>query len=112
MDWYYADASGNRLAGPPPFLGGLRLQIQMNGGGNSQPQSPDLPPTVTSFNFPAAGISPPEWSQVNAVVFQYVDLLGNEYELVYEKTFGVQVNARLENVYHGLAAAPDARSVC
>ena len=100
VNWYYFDSTG-RPVGPPPFLGGLRLQIQMNGGGDSQPQSPDLLPTVTSFNFPAAGISPPEWSQVTAVVFQYRDLLGNEYELVYEKTFGVQIQARLENVYQG-----------
>jgi hypothetical protein len=99
VNWSYQDAAGNPLRTPPPFLGGLRLRIQMNNGGNSEPQSPDLPPTVTSFNFPAAGISPPEWSQVNTVVFQYVDLLGNEYELDYEKTFGVQVDARLENVY-------------
>ena len=99
VSWYYADSNGNRLNGPPSFLGGLRLQIQMNGGGNSQPQSPDLPPTATGFNFPQAGISPPEWSQVTAVVFQYRDLLGNEYELVYEQTFGVQVHARLENIY-------------
>src|SRR5262249_17799687 len=63
VTWYYADANGNRLNGPPSFLGGLRVQIQMNGGGGSQPQSPDLPPTSTGFNFPQAGISPPEWSQ-------------------------------------------------
>lgn len=101
VTWYYADSSGNRLNGPPSFLGGLRLSIQMNGGGDSQPQSPDLPPTATGFSFTQAGISPPEWSQVTAVVFQYKDLLGNEYELVYEKTFGVQVHTRLENVYQG-----------
>src|SRR6185295_14255564 len=35
VTWYYADSSGNRLNGPPSFLGGLRLSIQMNGGGAS-----------------------------------------------------------------------------
>jgi hypothetical protein len=77
----------------------LRLQIQMNQGGSNQPESGDLPPTVTSFNFATSGITPPNWSQVSAVVFEYADLLGNRYELDYPRTFGVQVEARLENQY-------------
>jgi hypothetical protein len=99
VNWEYHDRLGNRLSGPPSFMSGLRLRVQMNQGGNSQPESGDLPPTVTGFNFPAQGISPPEWSQVNAIVFQYADLLGNRYELDYPKVFGVQVQTRLENVY-------------
>ena len=67
-------------------------------------QSGDLPPTATSFSFAAAGLTPPEWSQVNAVVFRDGDLLGNEYEVHYQKTFGVQVETRLENQYCQLHA--------
>ena len=99
VNWEYRDRTGNRLSGPPSFMKGLRLQTWMNRGGDNQPESGDLPPTATSFNFAAAGLTPPEWSQVNAVVFQYGDLLGNEYEVHYQKTFGVQVETRLENQY-------------
>jgi hypothetical protein len=99
VSWIYQDRFGNRLSGPPSSMRGLRLQVWMNRGGDNQPESPDLTPSMTSFNFSAAGISPPEWAQVNAIVFQYEDLLGNEYQLEYQKTFGVQVETRLENQY-------------
>jgi hypothetical protein len=103
VNWEYQDRSGNRLSGPPSFMRGLRLMVWMNRGGSNQPESPDLGPTVTSFNFSANGITPPEWSQVNAIVFQYEDLLGNEYTLLYQKIFSVQVETRLENVYDSSA---------
>jgi hypothetical protein len=99
VNWEYRDRLGNRLSGPPPFMRGLQLQVWMNQGGDNQPESGDLPPTVTSFDFATAGITPPEWAQVNALVFRYTDLLGNEYEIEYQKTFGVQVETRLENQY-------------
>ena len=103
VNWEYRDRSGNGLSGPPPFMRGLGLRVWMNNGGDDQPESPDLSPAVTSFNFSANGITPPEWSQVNAIAFQYEDLLGNEYELFYQKTFGVQVETRLENQYASFA---------
>ncbi len=99
VDWIYQDRFGSPLSAPPSFMSGLQLRIWMNGGGDNQPESPNLAPTVTSFNFTAAGMAPPPWSQVQALVFQYSDLLGNEYELHYDKPFTVQAEARLENVY-------------
>lgn len=101
VDWIYQDRFGSLLSAPPSFMSGLQLRIWLNGGGDNQPESPNLAPTVTSFNFAAAGITPPPWSQVQALVFQYSDLLGNEYELHYDKAFTVQAEARLENVYSG-----------
>jgi hypothetical protein len=80
-------------------MSGLRLRVGVNNGDNNQPESPDLLPTVTTFDFAAAGIPLPEWSQVNEIVFEYTDLLGNEYVLNYDKTFTVQIETRLENVY-------------
>ena len=59
VNWEYHDRSGNRLSGPPSFMSGLRLQVQMNRGGSNQPESGDLSPTVTSFNFAANSMTPP-----------------------------------------------------
>jgi hypothetical protein len=101
VDWVYQDTLGNRLPGPPSFMSGLRLQVQLNQPVSNPPESDDLPPTVTSFDFAANGITPPVWSQVNALVFQYSDLLGNRYELDYAKLFATQLQARLENQYAG-----------
>jgi hypothetical protein len=103
VDWDYREPANpdNRLPGPPSFLRGLRVGVQLNQSGD-HPESPQLAPTTLSYNFGAAA---PEWARVNGIGFQYTDLLGNEYELRYEKTFNVQVETRLENVY-GTFTAP------
>src|SRR5207245_7406998 len=73
-------------------------KMQRNASGD-EPRSQVLSPAVTTFDLAASGFSTPEWNKVSGVRFQYTDFAGSLYETGYGKTFSVQLNPRLENIY-------------
>jgi hypothetical protein len=100
IDWVYRSTTGANLSAAPSFITGVTVRLQVQNDGNSQPVSPNLSPSVTSFDFTCGGLcSPPTWSQVESITFQYTDVVGNQYEVVYPKSYVTELGPRLTNTY-------------
>jgi hypothetical protein len=113
VTWQYVRGNGSAFTSAPSFIAGVKVHIRLNDSGDS-PRSGQLSPSVTTFDLAAAGFSTPEWNKVSGVEFQYSDFAGNLYEIKYGKTFSVQLNPRLENIYYqsGPGCNPSVPSTC
>ena len=101
IDWVYRNpVTGANLSAAPSFMTGLTVRVQTTDHSLTQPQSPNLPPSTTFFDFSCGGLcSSPTWSQVTAITFQYTDVVGNQYEVVYPKAYFTELGPRLTTTY-------------
>jgi len=107
VDWVYRNRiTGANLSAAPPFISGIGIRIQVNDQLGREPESNFLSPSTTAFDLAAAGFTPPEWTRVRGIKFQYADLAGNIIEQNYGKAFSVRVQPALENAYGNFSPDP------
>src|SRR6185369_7840361 len=55
IDWVYRSTTGANLSAAPSFITGLTVRVQTQEHSLTQPQSPNLSPSTTSFDFTCGG---------------------------------------------------------